>query len=127
MSAISLAQKYEEKLQPLAIAPSEKRKGFSEFTPAEAPSTPKRQRISTKPTVPSITLTPSAIGLMTVPYSSGDIDDMSPPRVDRLAVLNRTNATLVTPETHRIVANKPLDQVSPSKVCAIAQSSSIQR
>lgn len=38
-----------------------------------------------------------------------------PPRINRLAVPNGTNATLVTPETHRVVAAKPLDEVSPSK------------
>jgi DNA-3-methyladenine glycosylase II len=54
---------------------------------------------------------------MAMPYSSGDIDDSAPPpRVERLAVPNGTNATLVTPETHRIIAAKPLDEASPSKV-----------
>jgi len=56
---------------------------------------------------------------MTAPYSSGDIDDSTPPPVNRLAVPNGTNAALVTPETHRLVANKVVDQVSPSKVSKI--------
>jgi DNA-3-methyladenine glycosylase II len=79
----------------------------------DAPSTPKRKK-STKP-VPPMTPTPSAIGLMTAPYSSGDIDDSTPPPLNRLAVPNGTNAPLVTPETHRLIVNEAVDQVSPSK------------
>jgi DNA-3-methyladenine glycosylase II len=85
--------------------------------PDVAPSTPKRKK-ATKP-IPPMTPTPSAIGLMTVPYSSGDIDDSTPPPLNRLAVPNGTNAPLVTPETHRLIANKPVDQVSPSKKASI--------
>jgi DNA-3-methyladenine glycosylase II len=81
--------------------------------PDAAPLTPKRKK-ATKP-VPPMTPTPSAIGLMTAPYSSGDIDDSTPPPLNRLAVPNGTNAPLVTPETHRLLANKAVDQVSPSK------------
>jgi DNA-3-methyladenine glycosylase II len=76
------------------------------------PSTPKRKKVL-KPIIPPITPTPSAVGLMSAPYNSGDMPP--PPRVNRLAVPNGTNATLVTPETHRVVAAKPLDEVSPSK------------
>lgn len=79
------------------------------------PSTPKRKKAS-KPILPPLTPTPSAIGLMSAPYNPGDIGDMPPPRrVNRLAVPDGTNATLVTPETHRVVAAKPLDEISPSK------------
>ena len=93
---------------------SKKRKNPSkDDVPAAAPSTPKRKK-ATKP-VPPMTPTPSAIGLMTAPYSSGDIDDSTPPPLNRLAVPNGTNAPLVTPETHRLLANKAVDQVSPSK------------
>jgi DNA-3-methyladenine glycosylase II len=56
---------------------------------------------------------------MTAPYSSGDIDDTAPPPINRLTVPNGTNAPLISPETHRLVASKPLDQVSPSKVSNI--------
>lgn len=79
------------------------------------PSTPKRKK-ATKPVLPPATPTPAAVSLMSAPYSSGDIDDMAPPpRVNRLALPNGTNATLLTPETHRVVAAKPLADVSPSK------------
>jgi len=89
-----------------------------------APSTPKRKKPS-KPILPPVTPTPSAIGLMSEPYN-GDIGDMAPPpRVNRLAVPNGTNATLVTPETHRIVAAKPLDEVSPSKKSNVKTTASI--
>lgn len=78
-------------------------------------STPKRKKAS-KPLLPPATPTPAAANLMSAPYSSGDIDDTAPPpRVNRLAVPNGTNATLVTPETHRVIAAKTLNEVSPSK------------
>lgn len=44
--------------------------------------------------------------------------------VNRLAVLNGTNAPLVTPETHRLLANKSMDEVSPSKAPAVKISTS---
>ena len=77
------------------------------------PSTPKRKKATQA--MPPITPTPSAIGLMTVPYN-GDIDNSMPPPMNRLALPNGTNAPLVTPETHRVITNKIVDQVSPSKV-----------
>ncbi len=57
---------------------------------------------------------------MAAPFAAGD---MAPPPVNRLVVPNGTNATLVTPETHRILANKPVDQVSPSKVSKVKTTS----
>lgn len=47
------------------------------------------------------------------------IDNGMPPPLNRLAIPNGTNAPLVTPETHRLVANKAVDEVSPSKKGAI--------
>ncbi|KAH9223587.1 HhH-GPD superfamily base excision DNA repair protein [Leptodontidium sp. 2 PMI_412] len=85
---------------------------------AASPSTPKRKR-ATKP-IPPMTPTPSAIRLMAAPVG---FEDMAPPPISRLAVPNGTNATLVTPETHRVVANKPLDQVSPSKASKVKTTS----
>jgi DNA-3-methyladenine glycosylase II len=80
-------------------------------------TTPKRKKATEA--APPITPTPSAIGLMSVPYSSGDIDDCTPPPMNRLAVPNGTNAPLVTPETHRVIVNKAVNQVSPSKKASI--------
>lgn len=91
-----------------------KRKSVPEPQPSAdiPPSTPKKKRTK-EPTVPH---TPAAVGLMSAGYSSGDIDDPAPPAVNRLAVPNGTNAPLLSPETRRVISNKPLDQVSPSKV-----------
>ncbi|KAL2073148.1 hypothetical protein VTL71DRAFT_10472 [Oculimacula yallundae] len=83
-----------------------------------SPSTPKRKRVTKA--LPPVTPTPSAIGMMAAPVGFGD---MAPPPINRLALPNGTNATLVTPETHRVVANKPIDQVSPSKVSNVKTTS----
>jgi DNA-3-methyladenine glycosylase II len=82
------------------------------------PSTPKRKRAA-KAKIPPATPTPAAVGLMSAPYSSGEIDDTAPPPINRLAVPNGTNAPLLSPETHRVISNKRLDQVSPSKASKI--------
>jgi DNA-3-methyladenine glycosylase II len=74
------------------------------------PATPKRKKAS-KPILPPATPTPAAIGLMSAPLNG----TTAAPRINRLAVPDGTNATLLTPETHRTVAAKPLDEVSPSK------------
>ncbi|PBP21723.1 HhH-GPD superfamily base excision DNA repair protein [Diplocarpon rosae] len=81
------------------------------------PSTPKRRKAA-KSTLP-MTPTPSAICLMTAPFASS----MVPLAVNRLVVPNGTNATLITPETHRVVANTPVDQVSPSKESQVKSTS----
>lgn len=104
--------KPEEKSSPVS---KRKRKTTPENVESTeiASSTPKRRRAVK--VIPPATPTPAAIGLMSVPYSSGDIDDSAPPPINRLVVPNGTNAPLVTPETHRVFANKPIDQLSPSK------------
>ncbi|CAG8982190.1 hypothetical protein HYALB_00003626 [Hymenoscyphus albidus] len=81
----------------------------------DGPATPKKKRASKK-APPPVTPTPALAKLLAMPYSSGDIDDSTPPPLtDRLAVPNGTNAPLISPETHRLISTKPLDQVSPSK------------
>ncbi|TVY81046.1 DNA-3-methyladenine glycosylase [Lachnellula suecica] len=72
--------------------------------------TPKKKRI-TKISPPE-TPTPKAIGFMSSPRNNTGI---AAPAVNRLAVPNGTNAPLVSPETHRLISSKPVDQVSPSK------------
>ena len=74
------------------------------------PSTPKKKRATR--ILPPETPTPKAISLMSSPYNDPNI---APPAVNRLAVPNGTNAPLVSPETHRLISSKPVDQVSPSK------------
>ncbi|KAK5127353.1 hypothetical protein LTR85_006692 [Meristemomyces frigidus] len=69
------------------------------------PTTPnKRRKMANTPTKPPpITPTPSIIGLMTSNsvlrpnYSTGDIDDPTPPPADRPAQPHHTNAALITP------------------------------
>ncbi|KAB8301111.1 hypothetical protein EYC80_003016 [Monilinia laxa] len=95
----------------------------SQSTKDASSSTPKRRKASPLPPRP-VTPTPAAIGSMSSPYK--DIDGTPPPPVpvDRLAALNGTNAPLVTPETHRLLANKSMDEVSPSKPPAVKISTS---
>ncbi|CAK3867338.1 DNA-3-methyladenine glycosylase [Lecanosticta acicola] len=87
------------------------------------PSTPnKRRRVAkteeTKP--PPFTPTPSAIGFMTRTspahnYSTGDIDDASPPPAARRAEPRHTNATLVTPRGTQVEPTYSNFEESPSK------------
>lgn len=74
------------------------------------PSTPKKKR--TTKILPPDTPTPKAIGLMSSPQNN---NSLALPAVNRLAVPNGTNAPLVSPETHRLISSRPIDQVSPSK------------
>jgi len=80
-------------------------------------STPKRKRASKA--VPPSTPTPAAVELMSAGYSLADVDDQTPPAINRLAVPNGTNAPLLSPETRRVISNKPLAQVSPSKASQV--------
>ena len=76
-------------------------------------STPKRKKVA-KPIAPPFTPTPGDIGRRHGPYASSD--EGSPPPVTRLAVPTETNATLVSPESRRVVAQKPLYKVPLSSV-----------
>jgi DNA-3-methyladenine glycosylase II len=104
--------------------------GVPEAAPADAttsmpppPTTPnKRRRVAktlTKP--PPITPTPSAIGLMTSNsvlrpnYSTGDIDDATPPPIERPAEPHHTNAALVTPGGTQVEPTYSNFEESPSK------------
>lgn len=86
-----------------------------EFKVPVAPITPVRKR-TIKPTAPPpITPTPSLVGLMRG-YSSGDIDDSTPPPQDRPVEPHTTSATLVTPGGTQVVAyTHGLPESSPSK------------
>lgn len=78
------------------------------------PTTPLRRKKATK-VQPPITPTPSLVKII-APYSSGDIDDQSPPPLDRPVEPHRTNATLVTPGgTQRTAYPVSLNDASPSK------------
>src|SRR5271163_3886264 len=71
------------------------------------PATPNSKRTARSKKVPPLTPTPSLVGLLRAPYSSGDIDDTAlPPNppLDRLVDPHVTNATLVTPGGTQVVA-----------------------
>ena len=101
-----------------------KSKGVSEAEPdfkkPELPVTPlKKRRVAQGKTAskpPPLTPTPSLVNIMRAPYSSGDIDDASPPPEDRPVQPHVTNATLVTPGgSHKVAYSNGIPESSPSK------------
>ena len=94
-----------------SIAPLAEPNGFK--VPS-LPSTPNRRtQRATKP--PAVTPTPSLVGII-APYSSGDIDDATPPPLDRPVEPHRTNATLTTPSgTQYTTYPLTFPESSPSK------------
>lgn len=74
-----------------------------------------RRSTPTKAKHPPLTPTPSLIGLIRAPYSSGDIDDATPPP-DRPVEPHITNAPLITPGgTQHVAYEDILPDSSPSK------------
>ncbi|CAD6450832.1 67dc3336-bb03-4391-b3bd-2d1ea3da9e3f [Sclerotinia trifoliorum] len=124
----AISPKESESSLPAIIPNLKKRKAASKesydspSTENENPSTPKKRSATYNP-LPPVTPTPAVIASMSSPYRVID-DSLHPPPADRLAVLNGTNAPLVTPETHRLLANKAMDEVSPSKPPAVKISTS---
>lgn len=115
-------------MPPPAVPKPRKRKAASDVLPngeeakaePEAPSTPNKRRTKTKVvTPPPATPTPSNAKLIGEPASSRGTPKPKSAAVNRLADPRATNATLLSPETSRIVASKPLDAVSPSKAGAV--------
>lgn len=119
---------------PPAVKPTRKRKAPSkeDGLPAEveqqAPSTPpsKRGPKARTTAAPPATPTPSNAKLMGEPAFANGTDAAAaaarrpkPAAVTRLADPRASNATLLSPETSRIVASKPVDQVSPSKASGV--------
>ncbi len=104
--------------EPLAVPKRSKRRppGKPAIATAEpasfkvplSPSTPKPKRKRTFATTdqpPPLTPTPSLVGLISAPtYSSGDIDDATPPPPSRPADPHASNATLVTPGGTQVTA-----------------------
>ncbi|KAI1751280.1 DNA glycosylase [Xylaria castorea] len=96
--------------------------GATKQAPAKAPTASKRrrtQKTSTPPPPP--TPTPSDVKLMAEPAASGDAVVATPPSkrpraaaVDRLADSNTTLATLLSPETSRVVTSRKARTRSPS-------------
>jgi DNA-3-methyladenine glycosylase II len=88
------------------------------FKKPEAPATPlrKRRAAAADSRVPPLTPTPSLVNVIRAPYSSGDIDDATPPPDDRPVEPHITNATLVTPGgTQSVAYTNGLPDSSPSK------------
>ena len=99
---------------------SKKRKtpGKENIVPTErhtedGPTTPRRKRVMPVPP-PPITPTPTMVKIMSSPYQHANMSPPAPAK-NRLAVPQGTNAALVTPETHRLVTTKSIDEVSPTK------------
>lgn len=105
-----------------------------------APSTPKRRARKAKTTVPPpATPTPSAVNLMAeaakgvdTPVASRTPSSTTTPKpksraVTRLADPNATNATLLSPESSRVIAKKPaLLDTTPSRPQAVTTDNILQ-
>jgi DNA-3-methyladenine glycosylase II len=76
------------------------------------PSTPKRKKAAKEG--PPSTPTPAAAKLMALPSRTGGVNDGGH-STNRVADPHITNAPLLSPETSRVVTNKPADAGSPSK------------
>ncbi|KAL2260710.1 hypothetical protein VTK26DRAFT_5209 [Humicola hyalothermophila] len=116
---------------PPAPVASRKRKAAAQPPPAgeepksnAGPSTPRRRRVIKEDGEPPATPTPGAVQLM---VEGGQVDGTTPrqkPRhaaVNRLADPSRTNALLRSPKTSRIIASKPVEAASPSKLSQISK------
>jgi DNA-3-methyladenine glycosylase II len=89
--------------------------GTGTFAVPAIPTTPKRKRTAKTTKAPPITPTPSAVGLISVPLSTSDVHDGTPPPTDRPVEPHITNAPLRTPGGSRVVAYPNGVDSSPSK------------
>ncbi|KAI3326031.1 DNA glycosylase [Xylariaceae sp. AK1471] len=100
--------------------------GVSKKATVKAPTTPNKRRAQKTSTPPAATPTPSNAKLIGEPAVPGDTSLQTPPSkrpraaaVDRLADPNTTLATLLSPETSRVVTSKKAKarsrSVSPAK------------
>lgn len=89
----------------------------AEFKKPALPTTPlRKRRAAASSEVPSLTPTPSLVNAIRAPYSSGDIDDATPPPEDRPVEPHITNAKLITPGgTQKTAYTNGLPESSPSK------------
>ncbi|KAK7969627.1 DNA glycosylase [Apiospora saccharicola] len=87
---------------------------------AIAPSTPnKRQVKATTSGLTPATPTPSNAKLFGEPVALGTTPKPRPAAVRRLADPNATNATLLSPETSRVVASREVEFLSPTKSSSV--------
>ncbi|KAM0809126.1 putative DNA glycosylase [Seiridium cardinale] len=125
LSAAAEAKPSPEVMPPPPAPASRKRKAAPEgnvnaTTEVEfqGPTTPNKRQTKPKAVPPPATPTPSNAKLIGEPATNGisfTTPKPKPAAVKRLADPAGSNATLLSPETSRIVASKPLDEVSPSK------------
>ncbi|KAL7901710.1 DNA glycosylase [Trichoderma sp. TUCIM 5745] len=116
-SARISAQEAAENTKPAAAAPpppppkenKKKRKAVSNPEPTEPKTPTKKQR----PVAPPLTPTTSVIGL------NGEDKGAAHKAVTRLADPRFSNATLLSPQTSRIVASRNAEPESPSKAASI--------
>ncbi|KAL2203943.1 DNA glycosylase [Sarocladium strictum] len=96
---------------PAASNIGRKRKPAAPISPSvpEAPTTPTKKRMTARP---PLTPTPSAVGAIAEPIAASKPRN---PQVNRLADPNLTNATLLSPESSRLITSKDIESVSPSK------------
>lgn len=85
-------------------------------TTDDTPRTPTKRRTKIV-APPPLTPTPSAVGLIAEPVSNG-VEKPRNAAVARLADPNATNATLLSPETSRVIAARRAESQSPSKAPA---------
>ncbi|KAK8095564.1 HhH-GPD superfamily base excision DNA repair protein [Apiospora kogelbergensis] len=80
------------------------------------PSTPNKRRTKARTAgPPPVTPTPGNAKLFGEPVALGTTPKPKPAAVRRLADPNATNATLLSPETSRVVASKEVEFLSPTK------------
>jgi len=94
-------------------------KGEATAPEFKVPITPvknsRRASTAKEPKHPPLTPTPSFVNILRAPYSSGDVDDATPPP-DRPAGPHITNAPLVTPGgTQKVAYPEDLPDSTPSK------------
>ncbi|KAG9243993.1 HhH-GPD superfamily base excision DNA repair protein [Calycina marina] len=103
--------------QPTAASKKRKTTPAASSPSNAAPSTPKKARVRAPSAVPAATLAfPTPVSMIVVPFVYRKKEPLTPTPIPRLAASNHSNATLVSPLTKRLVAQKPLTEVLPSKV-----------
>ncbi|KAM0524048.1 hypothetical protein ACHAPE_001303 [Trichoderma viride] len=120
ISSKASAQEAAENTKPAAAAPTppppkenkRKRKAVSNPEPTE-PTEPKTPTKKQRPVAPPLTPTTSAVGL------NGEDKGTAHKTVTRLADPRFSNATLLSPQTSRIVASRNAEPESPSKAASI--------
>lgn len=115
------AQKSRKRKAAAGLPVPEEGGGGLEVAPeAITPSTPNKRRAKARTSdLPPATLTPSNAKLFGEPVALGTTPKPRPAAVRRLADPNATNATLLSPETSRVVASREVEFLSPTKSSSV--------